>query len=65
MNSPETNKRVPNSNGSFLGSDNKSEEPKSDTHYEYRFDELETTALETVYTYLFEKLTEVSQANDP
>ncbi|HCR55564.1 TPA: hypothetical protein DIV49_01195 [Candidatus Saccharibacteria bacterium] len=65
MDEPKTNKRVSNSNDSFLGSKDKAKKPTSNTHYEYRFDEQETTALDTVYGYLFDKLTEVSQGNDP
>jgi hypothetical protein len=59
MNDVETSKRVSNSDDSFLGSNDKAKEPTSNTHYEYRFDEQETTALDTVYGYLFDKLTGV------
>lgn len=65
MSNAETNKRVPNSNSSFLGSNNEAEKPTNDTYYEYRFDEQETTALDTVYDYLFSKLIEVKTNNDP
>ena len=65
MSNAETNKRVPNSNSSFLGSNNETKKQTSDTHYEYRFDEQETTALDTVYNYLFSKLIEVETNNDP
>lgn len=57
MNNPKANKRVPNSNGSFLGNKKPTQEPV----YEYRFEEIETTALESVYAYLFEKLTGTNQ----
>lgn len=65
MDEPKTNKRVGNSGTSFLGSNDNAKEPTNNTHYEYRFDEQETTALDTVYGYLFDKLTEVNQGNDP
>jgi len=65
MSSTETNKRVPNSNSSFLGSNNETKKPTDNIHYEYRFNEQETTALDTVYSYLFDKLTEANQSKDP
>ena len=65
MDEPKTNKRVDNSNDSFLGFDDKIKKPTNDIHYEYRFDERETTALDAVYGYLFDKLTEVNQSKDP
>lgn len=65
MDEPKTNKRVSDSNDSFLGSNDKAKKPTNNTNYEYRFDEQETTALDTVYGYLFDKLTEVNQDNDP
>ena len=65
MDEPKTNKRVSNSNDSFLGSKDKAKKPTNNTHYEYRFDEQETTVLDIVYGYLFDKLTEVNQGNDP
>lgn len=63
MSNTETNKRVPNS--SFLVSSNDVKKPTSDTYYEYRFVEQESTALDTVYDYLFSKLIEVKTNNDP
>lgn len=65
MDEPKTNKRVDSSSDSFLGFDGKTKTPTNNTHYEYRFNEQETTALDTVYSYLFDKLTEVSQSKDP
>ncbi len=65
MSNAETNKRVPNSNSSFLGSNNEAKKPTDDTYYEYMFDEHETTVLDAVYGYLFDKLTEVNQSKDP
>lgn len=65
MDEPKTNKRVDSSNDSFLGFNNRTKELMKNTLYEYRFNEQETTALDTVYSYLFEKLTEVNQSKDP
>lgn len=61
MSNPKANKRVPDSNASFLGSDKNTKEPASSIHYEYRFEERETNALEVIYDYLFNKLTGTNQ----
>lgn len=64
MDEPKTNERVSNSGNSFLGSDDKAKETTNNTHYEYRFDEQETTALDAIYGYLFDKLTGINQAKE-
>lgn len=65
MDEPKTNKRVDSSNDSFLGFDGNAKKPTNNTLYEYRFNEQETTALDNVYSYLFDKLTEMNQSKDP
>lgn len=61
MSKPKANKRVPDSNNRILG--NKKQTPKP--VYQYRYEEMETTAVEAVYNYLFDKLTGASQSADP
>ena len=47
------------------GSESKDKNKKKEPVYGYFEEELESTALETVYGYLFDKLTGVNQDNDP
>ena len=61
MDEPKTNKRVSNSNSSFLVNNNPSQVPT----FIYECLEAESTALDTVFASLFEQLTEVEKETDP
>lgn len=61
MDEPKTNKRVSNSNSSFLVNNN----PSQVTTFIYECLETESTALDTVFASLFEQLTEVEKETDP
>lgn len=55
------NKRLPNSNGSFLAND----EPVQVTTFIYECLESESTALDAVFASLFEQLTEAENGSQP
>lgn len=61
MRKPKANKRVSNSNNRILGNKKQTVEPA----YQYRYEEMETTAVEAVYTYLFDKLAGASRGEKP
>jgi hypothetical protein len=46
-------------------SEDENKKQKKEPLYSYSIDESESTALESVYDYLFNRLTEVKEAEDP
>ena len=58
MNNPKRRKVAPISSTSFRQINNSRGKPTEPPYYTYRFIEKETTALDTIFAHLFEKLTD-------